>query len=259
MNKEDSSLEPQIKSVQDVFKSKYVIPLYQRNFTWGEDQVVQLIRDVYQAFKEDKQHKYFLGTLVLKQRSVPNDTRLEVIDGQQRLTVLSLIKRIINTEVESDTHNQGNRFVNRLFYDSRKEVTDYLSLQNYDECNVSAAIASLVEATKTIKKTSLSVDEKLCFGMLNDGNNSRQQLEEFSKFFLNNVKLVCVNLPQNTDVTKYFEIMNNRGEQLKDHELLKARLLGKIENKKRKSLQRFGMLVRKWIFLSKKCSPKSKI
>ena len=51
----------------------------------------------------------------------------------------------------------------------------------------------------------------------------------FAQFLLERVQLLRVNLPQRTDLNHYFEVMNNRGEQLAKHEVLKARLLGALQ------------------------------
>ena len=60
--------------------------------------------------------------------------------------------------------------------------------------------------------------------------NDQKELESFVNYFKNNVVLVRVILPEDTDVASYFEIMNNRGEQLQKHEIIKARLLEKIQS-----------------------------
>ena len=52
----------------------------------------------------------------------------------------------------------------------------------------------------------------------------------FIDFFANNVILIRVEIPGDTDVASYFEIMNNRGVQLQKHEILKSLLMAKIDN-----------------------------
>ena len=68
------------QSIKEIFseKNEYVIPLYQRSFTWGKTQIVQLLHDIYDAKRSGDD--YFLGTLTVKRRL---DNKLEVIDGQQ--------------------------------------------------------------------------------------------------------------------------------------------------------------------------------
>ena len=68
----------------------YVIPIYQRNYAWEEDEITALIKDVYDSFVKNKNDFYYIGTLVTYKRG---DSVYEVIDGQQRLTTLMLLLR----------------------------------------------------------------------------------------------------------------------------------------------------------------------
>lgn len=228
-----------VKSIEEVFMSEYVIPLYQRNFAWKEDQILKLLQDIYQAFLEwhktktdssnyEKSQNYYLGTLVVKER---DDGRMEVIDGQQRLTVLSLIKRELDPN-----------FSNRLFYDSREEVSSYLSIKDREIYsngnNFPHSLSNLIEAVNTIidaqwdpkEQSNISVNMDSLLAQSATRNDKGKSEVNFQNFFMKNVKLVCVTIPKDTDVASYFEIMNNRGEQLKEHELLKARFLAKLKN-----------------------------
>jgi len=54
--------------------------------------------------------------------------------------------------------------------------------------------------------------------------------EKYFKYLIDNVILIKNELPKNTDLNHYFEIMNNRGEQLENHEIVKAHLMGKLDD-----------------------------
>lgn len=214
---------PEILSIRNIFNFEYVIPLYQRNFAWQGEQIDQLLRDVYNAWKKNPELNYYLGTLVLKHRYEHNVSKLEVIDGQQRLTVLTLIKRVFDSDV---THTD---FKNCLFYDSRQEIMNYLSTINVHIDNrYSQSVKSLVDGEKTVRQFLFEKNDGL------DLFHNSAERQEFARFFFDKVKLVCVHIPEDTDVAAYFEIMNNRGEQLQDHELLKSRLLNTIDDEKKR-------------------------
>lgn len=72
---------------------EYVIPMYRRNYAWSEGEITQLIQDVidYMLKGPDASHNYYIGTLVVCTRSTSRKTVHETIDGQQRLTTLSLL------------------------------------------------------------------------------------------------------------------------------------------------------------------------
>ena len=83
MNKDTKQL-----SIKELLSSneEYFIPIYQRNYAWEEGEINQLLQDIIDYLP--KNQNYYIGTLVVHQR--PNAT-FETIDGQQRLTTLSLL------------------------------------------------------------------------------------------------------------------------------------------------------------------------
>lgn len=207
------------KSIKEIFdgQHKYVVPLYQRNFAWRQEHIEQLLQDVYEAYKKDKIGNYFIGSLIVLKRS---NGDFEVIDGQQRLTTLSLITKIMGINDEP-----------RLYYDSRPEVEEFFKAfykSDKAECHIDyPQTFHLRNAIDYIKEAKLDAKE--------NGKTIYPIEEGFKSYFANNVILVRVEIPQDTDVASYFEIMNNRGEQLQKHEILKSLMMSKLDdNKQRK-------------------------
>lgn len=92
----------ELKSVNELLEMKFFIPLYQRGYRWTEQQVKDLLNDIWEFSKKKKQEYefYCLQPLVVKLMSneektkcklISNDEWYEVIDGQQRLTTIFLI------------------------------------------------------------------------------------------------------------------------------------------------------------------------
>lgn len=209
------------KNIGRIFdnQNKYIIPLYQRNFSWRREQIEQLLQDIYTAFKQNPNGNYYIGSLVVLKRS---NGDFEVIDGQQRLTVLSLITKILGINNEP-----------RLFYDSRPEVEEFFRTFYDSEdgsCNIDyPQTAHLRNAIDLIKEINLDPEKQTCKIKEDIENNGIS----FKQYFENNVVLVRVEIPQDTDVASYFEIMNNRGVQLQKHEILKSFLISKLKDKSR--------------------------
>lgn len=231
------------KNIRDIFDEqyKYIIPLYQRNFSWRREQIEQLLQDVFSAFKQNPNGKYYIGSLVVLKRS---NGDFEVIDGQQRMTVLSLITKILGINKEP-----------RLFYDSRPEVEEFFkAFYNSEDgnCNIDySQTAHLKNAIDYIKEIDLDAENQT--GKINDAKEIVKEGVSFYQYFENNVILVCVEIPQDTDVASYFEIMNNRGAQLQKHEILKSFLLNKIRGK---SLDEFAKI---WTACSQMDTPIQKL
>lgn len=203
------------RTISQVFESRYVIPLYQRNFAWREEQLQRLLTDVYEAFQKDPNGNYYIGSLVVRKRG---DEDYEVIDGQQRLTALSLITKLLGID-----HEQ------RLSYDSRPHVENFLDAF-YSGKNISEmshpTITHLKAAVEIIKATNLCEESEgeECLTIYND-----EIRQDFASFFAHHVIIVRVEIPEDTDVASYFEIMNNRGEQLQEHEILKALMISEVK------------------------------
>ena len=90
------SLSAEQKFIIDIFsgKSKYIIPHYQRAYSWDTEQCSELLDDIFRAFEEDEDEGYFLGNIVIA-RNTKERNNLEVIDGQQRLLTLTLLIKIL--------------------------------------------------------------------------------------------------------------------------------------------------------------------
>ena len=203
-------LEKKLKEIFD--NSKYVVPLYQRNYAWRKDEIERLLQDVYEAYKNNPNGNYFIGSLVVLKRQ---NGDLEVIDGQQRLTTLSLITKIL-----------GINKTPCLFYDSRPEVEEFFKefYKNGDLDRIDyPQTIHLRNAIDYINEANLDPNSLSPVSI----NSVR---EELGKYFFNNVILIRVEIPEDTDVASYFEIMNNRGVQLQKHEILKSFLIAKLGN-----------------------------
>ena len=195
-------------TISDLFddknKCKYIIPIYQRNYAWGDNEISSLLQDIKNACKKTKEQdkNYYIGSLIVYRRG---NGDFEVIDGQQRLTTLTLIM-----------HHLGKLSFRNVSFEHRDESEQALSNLNSEKLP-----SNFSQALKTIKKV---IDEW--------GNNK----DEIVKFLLDKVEIIRTEVPEGTDLNHYFEIMNTRGEQLEKHEVLKARLMKKLSGDIEKSL-----------------------
>ena len=219
-----NKMSEQIKSlkVKDIFnseKGKYKIPIYQRNYAWKEPQIRQLIQDIYDYVEIGDKRKYYIGTLVV--RSDKGNT-FEVIDGQQRLTTLSMLVAYLKNE-EKEENNYYKNLENTITFQCRKVSTDALN-KIWESSDVKDVADSISNAYHQILRKSFEdiVKEK----------------EKFKKYLLENVIIYRISVPEDTDLNHYFEIMNTRGEQLEKHEILKAKLLSVFTEEKEDSYKK---------------------
>ncbi|HRG63659.1 MAG TPA: DUF262 domain-containing HNH endonuclease family protein [Burkholderiales bacterium] len=207
-------------TIEDLFNGTdhYLIPPYQRNYAWREPEIGQLIQDIIDQSKSSAEKNYYIGTLVTYRRS---DCKYEVIDGQQRLTTLSLLMIVLHHDRDKKYQDaltkcslKNNQKLILEFASRRKSTDTLLALSSNSESN-----------TKCGLKSGYDICERVLSQRLKD---SVIEIEAFVKFLLKNVNIIRVIVPKDTDLNHYFEIMNNRGEQLEKHEILKARFMEKL-------------------------------
>ena len=202
MNKKEEALT--IESI--LTNDKYLVPIYQRNYEWEKEQISKLIEDINSISDNEK---YYLGTLVTFHR---NDDKYELIDGQQRHTTLNLIKSFLS----------GKNIDFNLEFQSRPECEFFiksLSINGFEKLYENEKSINLYRGIQIIKDI---------FQEMGIDKNT------FSNKFFNQTFLFRTELPKDTDLNHYFEIMNNRGEQLEKHEILKAQLMDVLKEDPKK-------------------------
>lgn len=198
----------------------YCIPMYQRNYAWGDGEIDLLITDMIDSFERDKNKNYYIGTLVVHkatERSQTDQVVYEVIDGQQRLTTLTLLMIYLK---QTETIELGNFDRINLTFANRKNSNNTLQhlFEHGNKQHAESLDSGILHGYKCI-----------------DGNKKLKEYieskqEEFLNFISNKIILIRVCVPEDTDLNHYFEIMNTRGEQLEKHEIIKAELMGKLKN-----------------------------
>ena len=186
----------------------YAIPLYQRNFAWTYNEIEQLLNDVADAFQEDRDNYYYIGTLVVNKE---NDI-FKIIDGQQRTTALNLIALALKHEFGFDrlkavnltfpARQKSNKNIQKLF--TKKKILEG------DENELTRGYGHAKDALKKV------LEER----HLNP--------QSFVDYLFENVIIFRSVLPEDLDLNLYFERFNSRGEQLEAHEILKAQMMAKF-------------------------------
>ena len=198
-------------SIKDILsKDTYVIPIYQRNYEWDRLQIARLIEDI-NSIGNDEQ--YYLGTLVTFRR---NDGSYELVDGQQRHTTLNLIKAVLGERDKFNLDFQA-RTECRLFFKELSEDIDRISYNEKTQ-NLERGISII----KDIIYETFGIDE--------------EKKTIFKNKFFDHTFIFRTELPKETELNHYFEIMNNRGEQLEKHEILKALFMSKLETEIQKEV-----------------------
>ena len=197
-------------------EAHYVIPRYQRAYAWEDKEIVQLIDDI-----NDSTGDYYIGSLIVakvKAKVKGKVETYEVVDGQQRLTTLYLLLHYLVScgGLEGEVGKT-------LSFDCRPN-------SNYTLTHIQGLLLdrnSLADNEDRLEQSIMNglkvIDQKFTTGDAIDVATFIERLKS--------VILYRIEVPEHTDLNRYFEIMNTRGEQLEQHDILKAQLMGYLSNR----------------------------
>ncbi|MFI9921692.1 DUF262 domain-containing HNH endonuclease family protein [Acinetobacter baumannii] len=197
----------------------YQIPVYQRNYAWGRPQIRALIQDVYDYYLKSQTSRanYYIGSLVVAKK----EHYFEVLDGQQRFTTLNLLALFLKSKLKNKKLDQFNGI--HLSFESREKsaillnslwkfVSDQSIEQKIERLNAEYGDHAILRGYCIIQEECLEIVQE-------------HKLAEFADYLLDHVVILRTMIPEFADVTHYFDALNNRGEQLEAHEVIKAHFL----------------------------------
>ncbi|WP_411360122.1 DUF262 domain-containing protein [Pseudidiomarina sp. YC-516-91] len=226
-----------------IFSSEFdfMIPGYQRPYAWTDDQAIELFDDLYSFYEtEPEDDSYFLGSIVLiKEDGKPE---AEVIDGQQRLTTLTILLSVItsqlNGEFRSDFEgyirepgraSQGIKAKPRLALRERdmKFFSDYVQSFKFDEL-FGLEPAKLEEPQRNIQRNARLLNDKLKTVF----DRKIDELVSFGAFVVQRCFLVVVSTASRQSAFRVFSVLNSRGLDLLPTDIIKSEVIGKVESHK---------------------------
>ena len=236
-------ISPDKQNIDAVFSNTvYYIDFYQREYRWTEEPVLRFLDDVFYKFNEtysendeldesgkiidNKYPWYYLNTYVTNKV----DGKVFVVDGQQRLTTLTLVLiKLLRLAIHYDSKLQkwlDRKICGQTGYESsfwmnhetHKQTQQAIYEGRMENAGTNTGITAY-NMVNNYKIISTSLDRSL---------TSKHKLETFIFYFLR--RLVLINLTvEQTDVPMVFEVINDRGVRLKPFEILKGKLLGQID------------------------------
>ncbi len=223
----DAETTPLLNFIKDNQKNQLVIPIYQRVYSWEKEQCKELWDDIIKIGGDDKMDWHFIGSILYVLDGIKHsDNTLLIIDGQQRLTTITLLLTALRDhwsdkrkEIEKDylinSDKDGDKKFRLILSDSDKDTL--LSLIDKDKRKPSEPSSKIVENFKFFEK------------QISENTN---KLETIFKG-LEKLMIVYIALKKEKDDPQLiFESMNSKGMELKQTDLIRNYVVMETEVEK---------------------------
>lgn len=261
-----SKLSIDQKNIMNLFqdkKSDFLIPDYQRPYAWTETECLTLWDDLFEfaipdnnADKFNTDEEYYLGPIVTFKN---DDNKLEIIDGQQRLTTLMLLLRAFHVKflrAQDENSVKTRESIEKCIW-----KTDEFGKPNMNELKIDSEVATDGDKDEflTILRTG-DVDRNQKSKYAVNFRFFQQKIEEFVDSFpmylakfpiriLNNCILLPIEADNQNTALRIFSTLNDRGMPLSDADIFKAQFYKYYTSKNQKN-----DFIEKWKDLEELCS-----
>lgn len=247
------SLRAEQKSILNLFNNGediYVIPKYQRPYSWNKDTCYQFYSDITSAFLQDKD--YFVGNIIMARSDDEEKKKPNIVDGQQRLITLWLFVKVLTVLHPEKTRLARLLQVESVLSDKSvpriwSKVYEHVDQENiktvlkYDRQHFEYEWSSHLKNKYDLDELKISRIEANALYIYKwlkefyDNIGDSEQQVRFLNFFLERVYLLPIELNGRDMVEAsdraltIFETINNRGQLLEDSDIFKARLYKSAE------------------------------
>ena len=220
----------------------YKVPVYQRDFAWTSEKVDILWDDLKNALENDRE-SYFLGAIVLSHTS--SDNSLDIVDGQQRIIVISMILATIRDEWKKENDDERAQDVSRDYLGKKDrrsgDITPKITLNETNDIVYQDNILNRKEIS-TIELRQLPSTNKLLFEAhkniekklsewLSSQEDTESALIELEKYIDEKTNFIVIEVADDSDAFIIFETLNDRGLVLAVSDLVKNYLFSKAADK----------------------------
>ncbi|WP_114964314.1 DUF262 domain-containing protein [Alkalilacustris brevis] len=219
-------------------ETAFAIPVYQRNYDWAKTQCAQLFKDILAVGADESQSGHFIGSIVYVHDDVHAVAALQeftIIDGQQRLTTLTLIYiAIYRYFLAAGEEREAQRIYKTYLINEFAEDAEKLKLKPTD--NNKAALEQMMDPQEAVKVSGYSrlIDNFRFFQSRIDETNVAVVLQGLSKLIFVNIALDR----QKDNPQRIFESLNSTGLELSQADLIRNYILMGLPRKEQEQVFR---------------------
>ena len=232
------------QNLDSVFHRDYEfqIPVYQRPYAWDLEQVGELFDDLVTAMDRSEVEPYFLGSIVLIKHG--NDPTSDVVDGQQRLTTLTMLLCVLRELTVGDwPESLDERIRQRADVATRRTEVVRLRLRERDQEFFHAHVQAkggmssiVVGSTSTNTDSQQRIVENTSYLYREVEKLTTDQRVQLAQFLIGRCYLVVVTTNSQSSAYRIFAVMNDRGLDLSPTDILKAEITGAIQDEDARSM-----------------------
>ena len=251
-------LESENKTFSEIMDNSksYIIPRFQRDYSWNEENLEELWQDIEQMLASRTQH--FMGYLVFQN---DDSKTFSVIDGQQRLTTISLLitAAISHFQAMIDKSDDADNNEKRLngYREKYLGVLDMVTLKrsakltlnrHNDQHFVSLTKSSKIPKQRNITPTNRKINKTFKFfqNKLNEHSTSGNKLARMINGIADGLVFTTISVKDDLNAYLVFETLNARGIQLSTSDLLKNFLLSTLATNRELDDSVFGDFEDQW-------------
>lgn len=220
------------EDIRTIFSREYQIPMFQREYSWEQEQCETLWDDLIDFHNEnDKKDKYFLGNIVV--HPIDENEKFSVIDGQQRLTtLLLLIRALFDNAGTVKVLEECLKTKDKLSSELTNNIRLNSDVIENDKKNLEQII---LQGHCDDKNSRLYINYDMFKNKISDWKQGKtsDELNKLILTFLDNVVLLPILCETEDDALNIFETINNRGLSLSDADIFKSKLYAGIDSSKR--------------------------
>ncbi|MBQ8992071.1 DUF262 domain-containing protein [Candidatus Saccharibacteria bacterium] len=242
---DNETFTPANQDISTIFlmSAIYVVPNYQRQYSWGDEQLNDLWDDLTKAFLDDPEKEYFLGSIVV----VDNKRgRHELVDGQQRLTTLMIMLNVLYrtfpglNQESSEIQSADNEAIRELIYHKKSQYrlrlqvrphydtifnTEIMNRERFDNIEaVTKAEMKKNDPTYKFRNTAKFFYDKF---MEFREQKGEEELGKFVNYILYKVDVIKIRCTNKAFAIRMFLILNDRGLDLSAADIIKSYILDK--------------------------------
>lgn len=236
-------VQPQNQNIDKLFSNTtFYIDFYQRQYKWNDEPVKRLLDDIFYKFNEEykkyrelslpldqtvsKYSWYYLNTYVTNNV----DGKLYIVDGQQRLTTLTLLL-IKLRHIAKDLNSKLEGWISSKIVGLSGYKTDFWMNHEAHKTAMQSLYDGIsnenIDTSTGLTAQNMVRNYELISSRLDHELTDLHRFESFVFYYMHRLVLINLNVEQ-TDVPMVFEVINDRGVKLKPYEIIKGKLLGQI-------------------------------